>query len=250
MCKNRSFRKAGLYLAVLCLALAGCGASAPGTVTVFAASSLTDVMEKLTNSYAETHPGTQFAVNYGSSTQLVQQLKSGARPGVLVTADRAAMEALAGTGLLAGKTDVIATNDITIALAPGNPASIDSLSDLGRDGITVARCAPGVPCGRAAERVLEAAGLQLEQPASEDSVRSVLTKVSTGQVDAGLVYTTDALAARGQGVTSIRLKNVEPNEYPAALTTYGADDAEAIDFQHWLAGAHAGRILREAGFGE
>lgn len=250
MRKNRCFRRAGLYLGLLCLAMAGCGTPAPGTVTVFAASSLTDVMEKLTKTYAGAQPGTQFAVNYGSSTQLVQQLKSGARPGVLVTADRAAMDALAGTGLLAGTTDVIATNDITIALAPGNPANIDSLSDLGRAGTTVARCAPGVPCGRAAERVLDAAGLQLEQPASEDSVRSVLTKVATGQVDAGLVYTTDALAAREQGVTSIPLKNVEPNEYPAALTAYGADDQDAVDFQQWLTGAHAGRILREAGFGE
>ena len=77
-----------------------------------------------------------------------------------------------------------------------------------------------------------------------------MQRARRGQVDAGLVYTTDALAARAQGVTSIPLKNVEPNEYPAALTTYGADDQDAVDFQQWLTGAQAGRILREAGFGE
>lgn len=250
MGRERYLRRGAVSIAVLCLVLTGCAGTGGTTITVFAASSLTDVMERLIHTYSATHPDTDFAVNYGSSTQLVQQLKSGANPAVLVTADQAAMEALEGTDLLSGEPEVIATNDITLALAPGNPAGIENLSDVAGSGITVARCAAGVPCGRATERVLENAGLQLERAAVQDSVRAVLTKVTTGQVDAGFVYTTDALAAGSQGVTSIELKNVHPNEYPAALTFYGSDNAGAVDFHHWLTGAETAGILREAGFGE
>ncbi len=247
---KRHFRKAAGTVAAACLILTGCGSAGSGTVTVFAASSLTGVMERLVQSYADSHSGTDFRVNYGSSTQLVQQIKSGARPEVLITADRPAMETLDGTGLLEEGPDIIATNDITLALAPGNPAGIDRLPDLTTEGVTVARCAPGVPCGRATERVLEDAGLQLNQAATADSVRAVLTKVTAGQVDAGFVYTTDALAARSQGVASIPLEDSTPNEYPAALTSYGLDNADAVDFQQWLTGNKAATILQEAGFGE
>lgn len=229
--------------------LTGCGGPGADTVTVFAASSLTGVMEPLTEQYAQEHPGTDFSINFGSSAQLVQQIRAGARAEVLITADERATESLAGSDLLGSEPMIIATNPITLALAPGNPANIGSLADLRRAGVTIARCAPAVPCGRATDRVLEAMEVELVGMSAENNVRSVLTKVAAGQVDAGFVYATDVDAAQSQGVRSLQLPDMAPNRYPATLLSAGADDEAAAGFQQWLGSAEAAQILRTAGFG-
>ncbi|UWX98129.1 molybdate ABC transporter substrate-binding protein [Arthrobacter zhaoxinii] len=212
-------------------------------ITVFAASSLTDVVENLDAAY---DGGGRLRVNVGSSSQLVAQLESGAEADVVITADLEALEPLRN-GL--DRETVLASNPLVLALAAGNPAGITVLRNVAADGVRAALCAPSVPCGRATERVLKAAGLSVPAPSLEDSARSVLTKVSSGQADAGFVYRTDALAAAQAGVTYLPLEDPEPNRYPAALTQQGAGRAEAAAFYEWLTGPEAAAILAEAGFG-
>ncbi|MCC9206174.1 molybdate ABC transporter substrate-binding protein [Arthrobacter sp. zg-Y769] len=212
-------------------------------ITVFAASSLTDVVETLNAQY---DGGGRLRINVGSSSQLVAQLQSGAKADVVITADLEALKPLRN-GL--DRETVLATNPLVLALAAGNPAGIRVLRDVASDGVRAALCAPSVPCGRAAERVLDAAGVSVPAPSLEDSARSVLTKVSSGQADAGFVYRTDALAAAGTGVTHLPLEDPEPNRYPAALTVEGAGNTEATAFYEWLTGPEAAGILAEAGFG-
>ena len=237
---------AAVFLAVSAAACTPAGRSADGGgITVFAASSLTDVVEIFNAAY---DGGGRLRVNVGSSSQLVAQMQSGARADVIITADLEALEPLRGAGTLAEES-VLASNTLVLALAPGNPAGIAVLRDVADDGVRTALCAPSVPCGRAAERVLENAGLALPAPSLEDSVRSVLAKVSAGQADAGFVYRTDALAAADAGVEYLPLADPEPNRYPAALTAEGAGNADAAAFYDWLAGPEAAAILAEAGFG-
>ncbi|MCC3292735.1 molybdate ABC transporter substrate-binding protein [Arthrobacter sp. zg-Y1110] len=212
-------------------------------ITVFAASSLTDVVGQLNSAY---DGGGRLRVNIGSSSQLVAQLQSGAEADVVITADLEALEPLR-TGL--DRETVLASNNLVLALAADNPAGIQVLRDVAGDGVRAALCAPSVPCGRATSRVLEAAGVAVPAPSLEDSVRSVLTKVATGQADAGFVYRTDALAAAGSGVTYLALEDPAPNRYPAGLTAEGAANAEAAAFYEWLTGPEAAAILAEAGFG-
>ncbi|MBP3036996.1 molybdate ABC transporter substrate-binding protein [Arthrobacter sp. zg-ZUI100] len=252
----RRIRSGRQLLAPAVLLVLAVGCSGPGTgsgsgsdrtgqqITVFAASSLTDVISTINEAY---DGGGQLRINLGSSAQLTAQLRSGAPADVLITADLEALQAVRDEGLL-GAEQVIAGNTSVLAVAPGNPGKVHALADVAQESVQVALCAPSVPCGRAAERVLAAAGVMVSGESREDSVRSVLTKVATGQADAGLVYQSDALSAANQGVTYLEVTDPEPNQYPAALTAEGAEHEAAVRFYEWLAGEEAARILRSAGF--
>lgn len=243
----RRFRILIATLAAVGLATTGCSPlRSEDDVVVFAASSLTDVMGELTAAYSAQRPGTRFTLNSGSSAQLVQQINSGEPADILITADEQAVGSLADRELFEPETRILATNALVLALAPGNPAGIAALQDL-EAGTAVALCAAGVPCGRSARAVLASAGIELAAVTEEDNVRAVLTKVSAGQVDAGFVYRTDALAAAGQGVTALELPGTAPNRYP--LLTARDAGAPARGFAAWLEGAEAAEILRGAGFG-
>ncbi|HEV7168194.1 MAG TPA: molybdate ABC transporter substrate-binding protein [Micrococcaceae bacterium] len=232
------------------LALAGCSTAndEDRSITIFAASSLTDVMKQLTDAYTQSHPGQEFKVNFGSSAQLVQQLNAGASTDLLITADQQSISTITNSQSLAPDIAIIASNEIVLAIAPGNPGMISSLSDVAQHR-KIALCAASVPCGRAAHRILDAAHLTLSGASEEDNVRAVLTKVSSGQVDAGFVYSTDVQAAQGQGVTELPLKDPSPNKYPLVLTTAGAKKPPVIAFHDWLAGSSGQAILKAAGFG-
>ena len=239
--------------AVLLAGTAGCSGPSPGgsagtpespVVTVFAAASLTDVMTAMNEAY---DGGGRLRTNLGSSAQLSGQLLAGAPADVVIAADLEALDAVRAEGLIE-REQAVAGNTTVLALAPGNPAGVTSLSDLSGGAARTAVCAPSVPCGRSAERVLGAAGVELSGESREDSVRSVLTKVASGQADAGLVYQTDALSAANQGVTYLEVNDPEPNQYPAALTAEGAEHEAAVRFYEWLAGEEAAGILRDAGF--
>lgn len=250
-------------LGISALSLAACGQAAPDSganaphsssgnanqsVTIFAAASLTDVMKTLTAQYSQSHPGVSFNVNYGASSTLVQQLSSGAKADLIVTADESSLNPIRTGNLLAPGISIVASNDIVLALAPNNPGHISSLAEVARSS-RVAVCAPAVPCGKAAKRVLDAQNLSLNGPSQEPDVSAVKTKVSTGQVDAGFIYATDAKATEKQGVTVIRVNDPQPNKYPAALTTNGANHGSAVEFKQWLSSSEAVAILKAAGFG-
>ncbi|GAA1048376.1 molybdate ABC transporter substrate-binding protein [Arthrobacter russicus] len=226
----------------------GTASGATGQITVFAAASLTDVMKTLTEKYRQENPGIQFTLSYAASSALVQQLTAGAAADVLVTADEASIASIPQDTILAPGTTIIASNEIVLAIAPGNPGKISTLEDATKDS-KIAVCAPAVPCGRAAQRVLDAAKLTLSGASQENDVSAVRTKVSTGQVDAGFVYSTDAKATAGQGVTSVKLDDPSPNKYPLAITKAAADKPEVLGFKTWLAGQEAAGILAAAGFG-
>lgn len=239
----------GLLAVVLSVLLpaSACAAPADGAVVVFAASSLTDVVDRLTDEYQRTRGGPAFQVNLGSSAQLVQQLRSGAPADLVITADSEAMAELR-EGRHVAQPETVARNMIVLAVAPGNPAGINTLADIAAPGVQTALCAESVPCGRAAARVLQDAGIVPVAPSREDNVRSVLGKVSVGQVDAGFVYRTDVTTARSRGVTYLELPGARPNSYPAALTNRGTDRDRARDFFSWLTGPEAARIFRAEGF--
>ena len=252
----RFFRPSQRILAVSGVLLAvGAGCSAPAgdagsagsedpDITVFAAASLTDVIGAMNEAY---DGGGRLRINLGSSAQLSGQLLSGAPADVVITADMESLVPVREEGLLSAE-QTVAGNSAVLALAPGNPGRVASPADLSSGTVQTAVCAESVPCGRAAERILAAAGVVLSGESREDNVRSVLTKVTTGQADAGVVYQTDALSAANQGVTYLELDDPQPNQYPAALTVEGADHEAAVRFYEWLATDAAARIFRGAGF--
>ncbi|MFD1214238.1 molybdate ABC transporter substrate-binding protein [Arthrobacter sp. GCM10027362] len=252
-------RAALLAAAVLAAALAGCGspeaapsdASAAGrTLTVFAAASLRQTFTELAGTFEQQHPGTTVALNFAGSSDLATQIAEGAPADVFASADSRNMDRLKDASLLAGEPVDFATNLLTIAVPPDNPAGISSFADLARPGVTVVVCAPQVPCGAAAEQVEAAAGTVLHPASEESAVTDVLGKVISGEADAGLVYVTDAKGAAGK-VTAVPLREsaAAVNTYPIAAVGGGRHQDLAAEFIDLVGGETGRKVLAGAGFG-
>ncbi|MEL4151996.1 molybdate ABC transporter substrate-binding protein [Corynebacterium bovis] len=223
------------------------GDAATGTVTVFAAASLRPVGDTLVAAFRAAHPDAQVEVNYGGSSALVRQIDDGAPADLFISADRRTMDTALTRRDFSGADPVdVASNRLVLAVPRGNPGHVTAVRDL--PGHRVAVCAREVPCGDLAGKALADAGVTLDDPSEEANVSAVATKVSTGQVDAGFIYSTDARALADEGVTATDIPGVEANVYPAALTTRGRDNATARAFRDWMRGPEAQRILADHGF--
>jgi molybdate transport system substrate-binding protein len=142
-----------------------------------------------------------------------------------------------------------ASNVVQVAVPAANPAGITRLSDLAGPGVKVAVCQAAVPCGVVAEKVFAKAGISVTPVSLEADVKAVLTKVSLGEVDAGVVYVTDVRAA------GARVKGIEvPTEvqartqYPIATLTRAPNRATAAAFRAYVLSAEGSQVLAEAGF--
>ena len=175
------------FAAALCLLVtaAGCGDSTV-TVDVFAASSLTDVFSELEERFETDNPGIDIRLNLAGSDTLRRQISDGADAHVFAPA---AIELFDG---LDAEPVPYASNQLEIITErDGEIASRVREGDLAN--LVVARCSPGVPCGDAADRLIEALGLDLSAATvtSEQNVRAVLSKVELGEADVGFVYRSD-----------------------------------------------------------
>jgi molybdate transport system substrate-binding protein len=194
-----------VLLAAALLPAAGCaGATDPGpaaggepagTVVVFAAASLTESFTEIGAGLEAANPRVRVSLNFAGSSGLAGQIGQGAPADVFASASPTSMASVAEAGALAADPVVFARNQIVIAVTGGNPLGIAGPADLANPAIKVALCAEQVPCGAAAATALEAAGVRLEPVTLEQDVRAALTKLVLGEVDAALVYRTDARVA-------------------------------------------------------
>ena len=241
--RHRAVVELGVVTAVvvgLATGLAACGRG-DARVVVFAASSLTDVFERLESEFEESHPDVDIVMNFAASSTLVAQLGEGAPVDILATADVDTMTKAVSTSPRVGEPSVLARNEIVIAVERGNPLDIRSVDDL-VDAVVVL-AAPEVPAGAYARSVLACAGVDLDPASLEQNVRSVAAKVALGEADAGLVYRTDV---------SDRLDVVEvpaacqvSAEYQVLLV---ADTEDARRFLAFATGPQGAAALSDAGF--
>ena len=149
----------------------------------------------------------------------------------------------------AGEPTVFARNVLQLVVPTGNPAGVTGLDDLADPELTIALCAPEVPCGSAAEELFAAAGLTAAPDTLEQDVKAVLSKVELGEVDAALVYRTDVLAA-GDAVEGIDLPEAEDaaNEYPVVVLAESPNPAAAQAFVDMVLSADGQDVLTGAGF--
>jgi molybdate transport system substrate-binding protein len=234
-------RRCALLLAAL--VLAGCGGVDDEPLTVFAAASLTEVFRELS-------PETRF--NFAGSDELATQIREGARPDVYAAASPRYPEELREEGLIE-EPRTFATNRLVLVVPAANPAGIEALDDVGREGVKLVVGAEGVPVGDYAHAVLEAAGRErlLDRVVSEEEdVKGIVGKVALGEADAGFVYATDARAA-ADDVRAIELpREAQADVRYLVAVVRGTDQAEEPRaFVDLLLRERGRRLLREAGFG-
>ena len=241
------------------LALAGCTATpaaAPtpmptstlsGTINVFAAASLTGSFQEIADAFTAENPDVDVVFNFGGSSGLATQIVEAAPADVFAAASPATMKTVTDAELTEGDPVDFATNVLEIAVASGNPGNITGLADFADPDATIALCAVEVPCGAAAAKLLESAGITPSVDTYEQDVKAVLTKVELGEVDAGLVYVTDVLDA-GDAIEGIEVES-DPVKYPIATLSASANKEAAAAFVAFVLSAKGTAILKAAGFG-
>lgn len=239
----------GLASALLVGSLAGCGTDeTQGTVTVFAAASLTDAFGELAEAFEGENPGVTVEFNFGGSSSLREQILGGAPADVFASANLSNMEQVVEAGEASDPVPFV-ENRLQIAVPAGNPAGVTGLADFARGELLLGLCAAEVPCGQFAREALDAAGVAPAIDTDEPDVRSLLTKVEAGELDAGIVYATDVLAA-GDAVAGIDIP-AEDNvvaSYPITRLA-GGDDPELADAFIDFVRSDAGQaILASYGF--
>lgn len=251
---------------MVCGLLAGCAAPAEpaapsstpssvadtlsGTVTVFAAASLTDTFAEIADAFGDEHPDVDVVFNFGGSSGLATQIVEGAPADVFAVASGATMTTVTDAALTDGDPTVFVTNTLEIATPAGNPAGITGLADFANPDLAIALCAVEVPCGAAAKTVLDGAGIVAAPDTLEQDVKAVLSKVELGEVDAGLVYRTDVLAA-GDAVEGIEFPEAETavGKYPIAQLVDAPNPDAAAAFIEYVLSPAGIAILTDAGFG-
>jgi molybdate transport system substrate-binding protein len=243
---------------VLLTLVAQTALAAEHVLTVFAAASMTNVLQSAGDAYtAETQVPVRFS--FAGSSALARQIESGAPADVFVSADQEWMDYLQERGLVAGELRVnIASNtlvlvapvdsNIKLKIAPGFPLAA-ALGDKGR----IATGDPAsVPVGKYAQAALTSLGVWksvADRLVPADNVRTALNFVARGEVPLGIVYATDA---RGEPkvrvVDAFPASSHPPITYPAAVTATGGADAAA--FVRYLRSAKAQALFDQAGFGK
>ena len=263
---RRPVRSLITALAATSFLLAGCGsgsggggasaapgtsASAPapsGTITVFAAASLTESFKAIGADFEKKHPGTKVNFSFGASSTLATQIVQGAPADVFASAAPKNMQQVVDAHD-AADPKTFAKNMLEVAVPASNPANITQLSDLAKPGVKVALCTSAVPCGAGAKTIFEKAKLTVKPATLEADVKAVLTKVTMGEVDAGVVWATDVLAA-GAKVKGIPIPAdlAYSSNYPIAALTTSKNAETAKAFVDYVLSVDGATALTHAGF--
>lgn len=235
-----------LLTIVFALVASACGASAEGRpLVVLAASSLTDVLPPIAESY-ELSTGVPVELSFAGSSTLREQILEGAPADVFIAANPEILVELVQVGIVQRSIEPIATTSIVLAVPTGNPAGITGLESLEVAATVVGLCAAEVPCGQVGADVLVDAGIDADVDTFEPNVRALLGKLELGEVDAGLVYATDAVDNDLVETVGAPFVGTGTTTFVAAgLLGSGSDADRFVDF---LTGGLAQEALLDAGF--
>ena len=236
----------------------------PKAVTVFAASSLTNVFDQMWTAFKAQsgNEGVTITANYGASSQLRTQLQEGAAADIFASADLAHMERAAKSGLLDGDATTFARNRLVVIVPKANPGKVTALSDLAKPGLKFVTTTPDVPIGAYARTALRklAANPSLGEGydakvlanivSEEANVRQVVLKVQLGEADAGICYATDVTAVPAGEVTAIDIPDAANvvAEYPIAVLKSATAPATARRLIAFITSPNGRTILEAAKF--
>src|SRR5512132_3202618 len=251
----RSRIRLAAVLAAAALVLAACGggddsgggsgAQSPGEIKVFAAASLTAAFNELGPQYTAAE-GTKVTFNFAGSQALATQIQQGAPADVFASADIPNMGKVKD---LVGTPQNFASNLLQIVVEKGNPKSVKGLDDLANPDLKVVLAAPDVPAGKYAQQALEKADVTVKPVSQEENVKAVVTKVSLGEADAGIVYVTDVTAGgdKVEGVDIPDDQNVMAT-YPIATVKASKAQDKAQAFMDLVLSDQGQQVLKQYGF--
>jgi molybdate transport system substrate-binding protein len=208
------------------------GQSRGPSLTIFAASSLTEVFREMGAAFQQSNPGVTVRFNFAGSQQLAAQIELGGGADLLASADERGMVALGQKSLLSGEPRRFAGNALVVILPAANPGRIQRLQDLARPGLRLVLAAPSVPAGRYSREMIGNLAASEGFPpdfarralanvvSNEENVRGVLGKVLLGEADGGIVYRTDLPVSAGHRLTLLAIPdeaNVTGHYWIAAL---------------------------------
>jgi molybdate transport system substrate-binding protein len=220
-----------------------------GTVVVFAATSLTEAFDKIGAQFEAAHPGVTVKFNYNGSSSLATSINQGAPADVFASAAPKNMDTVTTAGNASGSPQDFARNTGEIMVEKGNPKNIKSVSDLANPAIKVVVCAPEVPCGQVATAIFKNAGVTVKPVSEEQNVGGVVTKVSLGEADAGIVYVTDVKASEGKATgVPIPADQNDITAYPIAELKAAPNPAGAAAFISYVLSPAGQQVLASYGF--
>jgi molybdate transport system substrate-binding protein len=222
-----------------------CGA----TVSVFAAASLTEAFRTIGKDFEAAHPGAKIEFNFAGSSTLARQIVEGAPADVFASADDENMSKVVDAGDVAGTPERFVRNRLAIIVPRGNPNHVKSLADLARPGLVISLAAPGVPVGRYAAEAFAKANTPVPDASREADVKAVVTRVSMGEADGGIVYVTD-VAAGGDKVEAVSIPEAQKvlASYPIAVLKGAPNAPGAGDFVAYVLSPPGQRVLAASGF--
>ena len=257
---------------LLVMLMAGCG-TAPGTspsgspgaasespapateLTISAAASLSKPLDEIIANYAAVAPNVKITVNYGGSGALQTQIENGAPTDIFISAAAKQMDALDSKGLLvSGSVVKLLKNEIVLVVPAGSTLELSKFDDAA--GAAVKKIALGdaasVPAGQYAQETFTALGLWDAVSAKAvfgSDVKQVLSWVSSGDADCGVVYATDAVSNSAVKVIAPAPDGTHKDVvYPAGLVKAGSQQAAAAEFLKYLQSDAAMDVFTKNGF--
>jgi molybdate transport system substrate-binding protein len=240
---------AAVVLVTAAAPLTACGGgNGDKTITVLAASSLTGTFTDLAAQFEKDHPGVKVKLAFDSSATLAQQAAGGAPADVLATADSTTMDS-AKSALSSAPQD-FATNVMVLVTPPDDPGGVTAFSDLSSGKVKYVVCVDTAPCGKIAAALLAQDHITAKPVSTEVDVKSVLAKVTEGEADAGIVYTTDAVSA-GDAVRTVKIPGTDQQTttYPIATLDQSEQPDLAKSFVDLVLSSTGQQVLEHAGFG-
>jgi molybdate transport system substrate-binding protein len=248
-----------LLLVVLVAGCAPAAAPEPKTLQVFAAASLTDAFTEIGKAFEAINPDVSVTFNFAGSQALRTQIEEGAPVDVFASANKTEMDKLIAASFVAPDASQIFLNNKLILILPAdNPAGLSQLEDIAMPGIKLVLAAEEVPVGKYSRQALDAMsghfGTDFKDKvlanvvSNEDNVRQVVAKVQLGEADAGIVYTSDAVAATDLKTMDIPAELNVIAAYPIAPLTQSTNPELANSFVAFVLSDEGQTILQKWGF--
>lgn len=231
----------------------------PQTLTVFAAASLTDAFTEIGAAFDAANPGVTTTFNFAGSQALGTQIEEGAPADVFASANKTQMDAVIAASLITeGTQQNFLTNKLVVILPADNPAALEKLEDLANPGIKLVLAAEEVPVGKYSREAFDLMNgsfgndfkdnVLANVVSNEDNVKQVVAKVQLGEADAGIVYTSDAIAAPDLKTIEIPADLNVIAKYPIAPLVNSENADLAAKFIEYVLSAEGQAVLAKWGF--